>query len=145
MECSIVHHNLFAYRDGDLQPDLKKDIEAHISECKSCKQLISGFQSIEAIIEKAKSVDPNPFSSTRIIQHIENELKSNKKERVFVLRPILVTLTVVTAIAMGFAIGKTGFDRISGDDANQNQLENLKTELFIHDFVDENKTLFVNE
>jgi predicted anti-sigma-YlaC factor YlaD len=145
MDCSIVQHNLFAYLEDDLQPDIKRDFEAHLSECKSCKKLLAGFQSVDAMIEKAKSVDPNPFMTTRIIQYIEDDLTSRSKKHGFVLRPVLVTLTVLGAIVLGYTIGKSGFERVRGYDENKTQIENLKTELYIHDFIDENNTLLVNE
>jgi predicted anti-sigma-YlaC factor YlaD len=145
MDCSIVQHNLFAYREDGLPPDIKRDFEAHLSECESCKLLLSGFKSMEAVIEKAKIADPNPFVTTRIIQHIEDELTSKDKKRGFVLRPILLTLTVLGAVVLGFTIGKSGYDRISGNEKNINLIENLKTELHIPDFVDENNALPVNE
>jgi predicted anti-sigma-YlaC factor YlaD len=145
MDCSIVQHNLFAYSEDDLQPDIKRDFEAHLSECESCKQLLSDFKSLEAIIEKNRTAEPNPFMATRIIQYIEDNPISSGRKRVFELRPILVTLTVAGAIVLGFTIGKSGYDRINGNDNNTNQIENLKTELYIHDFIDENNTLLVNE
>lgn len=145
MDCKIVHHNLLDYLENNLQPGTKKDIEAHISECESCRGLVSGFQSVEAIIEKTKETDPNPFMATRIVQYIENELTNYERNRVSVLRPILVTSTVLCAIAIGVLIGKVNSDRLIVKDENQSQIENLKTELFIHDFIDENKTLLVKE
>ena len=145
MDCKIVHRHLIAYQEDTLLPDIKSNIEAHLSTCKSCKQLYSGFHSMEAIIEKAQAAQPNPFMTTRIIQHIENELTGRATKRGLALRPILLTLTVLCAIVMGYAIGKSSFDRINAPGKNQNQIENLKTGLFIHDFIDENKTLFVNE
>lgn len=145
MDCSIVQHNLFAYREDDLQPDIKKDFEAHLSGCESCRRLLTDFQSVEIIIEKARAAEPNPFLATRIIQFIENNQLSKSRKRAFILRPILVTLTIAGAIVLGFTIGKSGYDRISGDDKNANLIENLKTELYIHDFIDENNILLVNE
>jgi predicted anti-sigma-YlaC factor YlaD len=145
MDCNIVHHNLFAYRENDLEPGIKGKFEAHIAECESCKKLLAGFQSMEALIEKARTAEPNPFIATRIIDHIEKDLAGQPKSQGFVLRPILVTLTVLGAIALGYTIGKNGFDRIIGPVENINQIENLKTELYIHDFIDENTTLLINE
>jgi predicted anti-sigma-YlaC factor YlaD len=145
MDCKIVQHNLFAYLDDELRPDIKRDVEAHLSGCDSCKQLLANFLSVETIIEKSKAAEPNPFMATRIIHHIEDNLISRKSRKVFVLRPILVTLTVTGAIVLGFTIGKSGYDRINGVDNNAEQIENLKTELHIHDFIDENNTLLVNE
>jgi predicted anti-sigma-YlaC factor YlaD len=145
MECRIVQHNLFTYHEGHLAPGLKKDIEAHLSECGSCKQLLTGIQAMEAAIENSKAAEPNPYITTRIMQHIDNELINPEIKHFFVLRPILLTLTALCAIAVGIVIGKSSFDRISVNDENQNQIENLKAELFIHDFIDENKTLLVTE
>ena len=145
MDCKIVHRHLIAYQEDNLQTDIRRAFDAHLSECNSCKNLLCGIQSVEAIIDKAKAADPNPFMTTRIIQHIENELKDREKNQGLALRPILATLTVLCAIVMGYAIGKSSFDRVNGYDNNKNQIENLKTGLFIHDFIDENKTLFVNE
>jgi len=145
MDCKIVHRHLIAYQEDNLQPGFKSNLEAHFLECTSCKQLLAGIQSVEAIIDKAKAADPNPFMTTRIIQHIENELTGRGIKQDLALRPIFVTLTVICAMVMGYAIGKSSFDRVNGYDNNKNQIENLKTGLFIHDFIDENKTLFVNE
>lgn len=145
MDCKIVHHYLIDYQENNLQGGIKLDIEAHFSECESCRQLLTGFQSVEAIIEKARNADPNPYMATRIVQHIENELSTYKRTGIFVLRPILLTSTVISAIAIGILIGKVNSERISGNDENPSQIENLKTELFIHDFIDENKTLLVKE
>jgi len=145
MDCRIVQHNLFTYRENDLPPGITRDIEAHISECESCKKLLAGFQSVETLIEKDRAAEPNPFIATRIILYIENDLARQSKKRGLILRPILVTLTVLGAVALGYTIGKSGFDRIIGPVDNNNQIENLKTELYIHDFIDENTTLIINE
>ena len=72
-------------------------------------------------------------------------LTNPAKNRGFVLRPVLLTLTVIGAIVLGFAIGKSGSDRINRSDENNSQIENLKTELYIHDFIDENNTILINE
>jgi predicted anti-sigma-YlaC factor YlaD len=145
MDCSIVQHNLFDYMENKLSPDIRRDFEAHLSVCHSCTQIFTALQSMETAIEKSKKTETDPFIETRIIQRIENELTKHKNKRILSFRPILVTLTLICAIAMGFAIGKINSDRMKGSVEVQNQIENLKTELFIHDFIDENKTLLVNK
>lgn len=145
MDCSDVHRNLIAYRENDLQPVIRKDIEAHLSGCESCRKLVTGFESVEKIIEQARVVEPNPFMTTRIIHHIENNLEKAPVKHGLIIRPILVTLVILGAIAIGYTIGKNGFDRINIVDENKSQLEQLKTELYIHDFIDESNTLLINE
>jgi predicted anti-sigma-YlaC factor YlaD len=145
MDCKIVQHNLFAYLEDELSPDIKRDFETHISECESCKKLLADFQSVETIIGKSKASEPNPFISTRIIQFIEDKLLSKRRKSIVILRPILVTLTVAGAIVLGFTIGKSGYERINGNNEYTNQIENLKTELHITEFIDESNTILVNE
>ena len=131
MDCKTVHQNLINYQENNLPSGIKKDFEAHVTGCESCKRLVSGFQSVEALIEEAKKVEPDPFMATRIVQFIENELASRQKKRLYMLRPALVTLTTLCAIAVGIAIGKSSSDRINMINQNQNQIEDLKTELYI--------------
>jgi hypothetical protein len=116
-----------------------------VTGCEACKQLLDGFVAVSATIEKARAAEPGPFVITRIRQHIESELTKPEIKPSYALRPILLTLTMLCAIAAGIAIGKVNSDRISGYDEYQSQIEDLKTDLFIHDFIDENKTLVINE
>ena len=67
----------------------------------SCKSLLAGLDVVEKVIEEAKAAEPNPFAATRIISHIENNIGKKAGKRGLVFRPILVTLAVVGAIALG--------------------------------------------
>jgi len=147
MNCRIFQINIIDYQEDKLSPSIKREMDIHLSSCKSCEQLLSGFQTVEAIIANARKAESNPFMRTRIIQHVENELSKKRENRVVILRPILYTLSILGAIALGFVVGRAGSDRINrfSENNNQNQIENLRTGLYIHDFIDENKTLFVNE
>jgi predicted anti-sigma-YlaC factor YlaD len=145
MDCSFVQHNLVAYRDNNLQSAIRRDIESHLSGCDSCRMLLTGMDSLDKIIEKDRAVEPDPFISTRILTYLENNLEKKAEKRRLVFKPILVTLAVVGAIALGFTIGKSGFDRISGTVDNKTRIETLKSDLYIHDFIEEDNTLLINE
>jgi predicted anti-sigma-YlaC factor YlaD len=145
MDCSFVHNNLIAYRENNLQPDIRKDIESHLPGCGSCRKLLTALDSVEKVIEQTKAAEPNPFAVTRIIRYIENNLEKKDTKRGLVFRPILVTLAALGAIALGYTIGKSGFDRINGPVENKTQIETLKSDLYIHDFIEEDNTLLINE
>jgi predicted anti-sigma-YlaC factor YlaD len=145
MDCSFVQHNLVAYRDNNLQPGIRRDIESHLSGCDSCKKLLAGLDVVEKVIEEAKAAEPSPFAATRIISHIENNIEKKAEKRRLFFRPVLVTLAVLGAIALGFTIGKSGFNRINGTVDNKNRIETLKSDLYIHDFIEEDNTLLINE
>jgi predicted anti-sigma-YlaC factor YlaD len=145
MDCSFVRHNLIAYRESKLPPDVRREIETHLSECESCRKIIAGWEYLERAIEQKKATEPNPFAATRIIRHIENNLDKKEGRKVLVLRPILVTLAALGAIAIGFTIGKSEFNRINGTNENKSQIETLKSDLYIRDFLEEDNTLVINE
>lgn len=145
MDCNIVQHNLVAYRDKNLQPGIRRDIESHLSGCDSCKSLLAGLDVVEKVIEDAKAAEPNPFAATRIISHIENSIGKKTEKHGLVFRPVIVSLAVVGAIALGYTIGKSGFFRINGTVDNKTRIETLKSDLYIHDFIEEDNTLVINE
>jgi predicted anti-sigma-YlaC factor YlaD len=144
-DCHIVEHNLFDYLENRLSGESRRDVEAHLSGCESCRELVDSIESVENIIRKARSAETDPFVATRIIQHIENTLEPVKHKHSGAIRPVLLALTLACAVATGFFIGKINSERLQGYAENQSQVENLKTELFIHDFIDEDKTLQVNK
>jgi predicted anti-sigma-YlaC factor YlaD len=145
MHCTIVHRNLFAYREKGLQPGVLEEFEAHLSGCEACRHLVAGFESMEGVFEKARKFEPDPFLATRTIQYLENNLGHRSNARRYALRPILVTLTAIGAIFLGYTIGKSGSERMNTPGENVSQIESLKTDLYIHDFVDESNTILINE
>jgi predicted anti-sigma-YlaC factor YlaD len=145
MDCSFVRNKLTAFREDNLPPEIRREIEIHIVECDSCRYLLSRMESVDLIIEQARAIEPSPYIATRIIRHIENNLEKKEEKRGLVFRPVLITLAVLSAIALGYTIGKSGFDKMNGAVENKSQIENLKSELYIHDFIEEDNNLLINE
>lgn len=145
MDCSYIHKNLIAYRENNLPPGISKEFESHLSECQSCRTLFSGWENIERAIESARAAEPGPFVATRILQHIESSLEKKTGKGKLIFRPVLVTMAVIGAIALGVTIGKSGFERITASSGNKSQIETLKSDLYIRDFIEEDNTLLINE
>jgi predicted anti-sigma-YlaC factor YlaD len=145
MDCSFVQHKLVAYRENKLQTGTMREIESHLSGCDSCKSLLDALDVVEKVINEARAAEPNPFATARIINFIKNNLDKKEEKKGFVLRPVLVTLAVLCALTLGYTIGKSGFNRISRTDDTKTRIETLKSDLYIHDFIEENNTLIINE
>jgi hypothetical protein len=60
------------------------------------------------------------------------------------LRPISLSFVLLIAIVIGFSIGKHKETRFSNTNNHQNDLQAMKMELNIPDFIDEDKTFFDN-
>jgi len=148
MDCTFVRSNLFSYQEQQLFGKELIEFEDHLHSCEECYRIVSEFQSVTSLIDKKKSIETNPFIRTRILQSIETRRKeAGKGAKPFtlrILRPISLSFVLLIAIVLGFSIGKQKETRLSNFDNHQIDLQALKTELNIPDFIDEDKTFFDN-
>ena len=148
MDCSFINKNLFAIIEGTLSPSDRSEIDLHIKSCPECSRVISEFQETISLINKDKSKEINPFMSTRIIQRIESvrSRQVERKQRLIlnILQPVVFTFSLFLAVLIGFSLGKTGINRIPDKTYADLNLQTIRSELFISDITDEDKTLFLN-
>jgi hypothetical protein len=147
--CSFVRRNLFSYQEKQLTGKELNEFEAHLRSCDDCSRIISDFQFVTSIIDEKKSVEPNPFSATHILQrieaHMEGERHSANPFLQRILRPISVSFLMLIAVVIGFSIVKLNDSKLSGTLKHQNDIQAMKSGLNIPDFIDENNTFFDNE
>ena len=136
MDCKEFQDYLFAYAEGELSPDERHAMQGHARSCRSCSRLLEGFRVMEATIQKEREMEPNPFAATRILQYLENEDRRRNRQALSVLRPIALALALFLALSIGFIIGNHGLSRTERVSSGQ-EIESLRTDLYIADFVDE--------
>ncbi len=149
MDCSQFKSNILFYSESSLSGDLSQETMDHLSSCNSCAQLFSQFNAMEIIIEHDKKAEPNAFAATRILQHIDN--KSAKRQSEFtpfwirVLQPVALAIALICGILIGsYTANKENSP--SNQTANMSEnIEFLKTDLFISTFADEDKILVINQ
>ena len=148
MDCSYIRSTLFSYQEKQLSDKECKEFEDHLHTCEECSRIVSEFQSVTSLIDKKKSIETNPFIRTRILQRIESQMsESGKEANLFIqriLRPISLSFVLLIAIVIGFSIGKQKEIRFSDTNNHQNDLQAMKTELNIPDFIDEDEAFFDN-
>lgn len=57
MTCEAVIREISNYLDGDLEADLRREIEAHLSGCKECQVIIDQTRFTVAIFCDSEMVD----------------------------------------------------------------------------------------
>jgi len=148
MECKDIRQNLFGIVENTLSPAFMAEVENHLTSCRECSEILSGFRQTTAIIEKDIAMEPDPFSGTRILQQLESaffpEQLSERRSYFRILQPALLTLSLIVAILIGHSIGKKGINIIPAASSDQ-EMESVRSDLFISDFTDEDKTLFLNQ
>lgn len=149
MECLQFIANLMDFRQETLKDDLHRAAVLHLSSCPSCTRLMKGLDEVDELIEGEKALEPNPFAATRILQHIENEF--NKPE-VFktpawirVLQPVAVALALVCGILIGSNASKSDDSPVDTLAKTTDNIEFLRSNLYISDLMDEDKVLDLNK
>lgn len=148
MDCSYINKNLFAILENTISPAEQSEIDLHINSCSECYRVVHGFRKTMHLIAEDKSMEINPFMSTRILQRIESVRShhADRKQKVLihVLQPVAFTFSLLLAVLIGFSLGKTGMNSGSDKTSADQDLKSLRSELFISDIMDEDKTLFLN-
>jgi hypothetical protein len=92
---------------------------------------------------------PNPFAATRILQHLENEIRGHEKAHssgwIRVLQPVAIAVALVCGILIGSYTARK--DVVQGNQLvnNSENIEFLKSNLFISEFADEDRNLVLNK
>jgi len=148
MDCLFVRDHLFSYQEQQLSGEEQKEFEEHLHSCEECNRIANGFQSVATIMDKKKSVEPNPFIRTRTIQRIESALEKANEPRYPLFRrslqPVLISILLMIALAIGFSVGKKLDTTLSMNNDHHQEIQKMKSELFIQDFIDEDEISFTN-
>jgi hypothetical protein len=144
MDCKEFQNYLFRSDEREISPETHNAMDWHAMGCESCSLLQDEFHLIERAIMAEKALEPPSFAVTRIIQRLENEQDKKIKVPNLFLRPALATLLIAAALVTGFLVGNHGTIRKSRTVAGANQIEILRSELYVVDFVEEDNTLLTN-
>jgi anti-sigma factor RsiW len=149
MDCAEFKSNVFNFSGGELSEDVRCSCERHLESCIACTKLVTEFNSLEAIIVQEKATEPGPFTATRILQRLENEFESPKNTGSPAWLRVLQPVAIALALFCGILIGSHSANKeILPVDQLANSTENiefLRSNLFITEFVDEDKILVINK
>jgi anti-sigma factor RsiW len=144
MDCQDFQKSLFVVDDREISLETRIAMESHLNGCEACSHLLAGFRAFEEEIEAEKNREVAPFAATRIIQKLENERGKRHKSFNHILQPAVITFLLVAALLTGFLVGNHGTTRQAQTIPYTSQVELLKSELYVADFVEEDNTLLTN-
>ena len=148
MDCLFVRNNLFNHQEKLLSGNDLKEFEDHLLHCLECSLIVSDFQSVASLIDHKKSAEVNDFFQTRTLQRIASDLDRvrNAPGRGLqrILQPVMISFLLLSAVLIGLSIGKRFDSKNSLNPTHLNNIEAMKSDLFIKDFMDEDQTAFNN-
>ncbi len=145
--CNLLRLNLFAYTEKALPIKTVLQLDSHIESCPECARLVAEFVALDRVIENQKTIEPLPFATTRIMLGIESRLKKRTAaaHSFRPARPALAGIGVVAALAFGFLIGTQAAKSHTSNQQNVNQVETVRTELNIPDFMNDSPINFTEQ
>ena len=149
MNCDQFKSNIFGFTEETLPRELHASMDVHIASCPSCAQLLAEFKALEEIILKEKAGEPSPFAATRLLQRTETEFlsrgRSHSQTYTRILQPVAIAVALLCGIAIGFYTAGNGKMQADSPGNSAQNILFLKSNLFISDFADEDKTLVLNK
>lgn len=118
MDCREVKTKYYAFLDDELSSSENEAFKEHLQHCGTCRTAYERFAAALETLPALRPANPNPFLFTRIEQQLDAPLQ----ERVhtspslvrLVLRPVLVSVFILTAIGAGMLLGS----RLNGNADN---------------------------
>ncbi|HOW32020.1 MAG TPA: zf-HC2 domain-containing protein [Bacteroidales bacterium] len=109
-DCKTLRENLFAYRENEISPSMKVELDRHVASCSTCASLVQQFDNVLDSVKAHTDVEPRPFAETRLLQRIENYLENSRKPLFgFPVRtsvqPVAISVVLMLAMAIGILIG----------------------------------------
>jgi predicted anti-sigma-YlaC factor YlaD len=143
MKCKIAHKKLIFYSAGKLNDAENEEIKTHLQTCDNCHNLYIELKSTLILVEKKKTLEPNPFLYTRINEKLAN-LESEKDQAVItpvykkVLQPIFFTFLLAIGLFSGVKLGNT----VIIDYQNKLSVPHI-TAFYFNDFQQEKLEVFL--
>lgn len=137
MECKEFREHLEEYTAGAAGVPLEEKMKEHAAGCGECHVLLSSWLLLEEGIAAEKSRKPNPFAATRILQHIEEHVARRPWWEGAFFRPVFTTMLLIAALALGFLLGSQGPGERAAGEGGTGEVQELREQLFISDFLHE--------
>ncbi len=75
LECKHVWREVSAYLDGDLDPELRRDMEAHLANCRHCAALVDSTHNILVLVADERTFRLPAGFSARLRERLAEEMK----------------------------------------------------------------------
>ncbi len=111
MTCAFVRRRVSEWLDGELEAELAREVESHLSLCPGCRRLASELRGVGRLLAGLPRIEPTESVASRVLDRIDMETETRRPALVALFRsfsaarpfmlPSLVpaTLVLVTVLA----------------------------------------------
>lgn len=143
MDCNHFRDQILAFSEKQLTSAVMVEMHQHVAGCSECRLLYSEFSQIAVLIEQERNIEPKPFAETRLMGKINSRLENQSITTfpwLYKLQPVAISFIVISAIALGIILGTDGIRQYTSNQPGENQIESMRSDLNVPDFMDEDNT-----
>jgi anti-sigma factor RsiW len=98
--CNDIEHNLSAYLEGTLSPEVKTIVEEHLASCPHCTKAVENLKKTEKLAREMEEVEPPPWFAQKIMSHVREEaqLKESLFRKLFYPLHIKIPIQALTTV-----------------------------------------------
>ena len=148
MNCALFRSNITAFQEGSLSAEAMNAANNHLASCVVCSRVFAEFKEFDTIIALEKAAEPNPFAATRILQRVDSYFSTNKAASpawVRMLQPAALAVALLCGILIGINTAQKSSALTTRPANPYENIEFLRSNLFISEFTDEDKVLVLNK
>ncbi len=98
MICDEISELLPAYQDGELAPERQENVERHLAQCPTCRQVLKELKLVESALDELPGLKPSESFTDEVLK----KTSVLKKRRMFLAeRAWACAAAAVVAIAVG--------------------------------------------
>jgi len=79
-DCKHIWRELSNYLDGEISADVRRDIEAHVAQCRHCAALLDSTHNVIVLIADERRLELPLGFSTRLRKRLERELAVSRPD-----------------------------------------------------------------
>jgi hypothetical protein len=105
MECKDIQKRLSAYIEKAVTPQQKTAIDAHLKQCKRCRQDLADLKRTIEYVQKLEEVEPPAWLAQRVMARVRSEAEAKQRiwQRLFL--PVHIKLPLEAIAVIFIAVG----------------------------------------
>jgi anti-sigma factor RsiW len=80
LDCKHIWRELSNYLDAEIPPHVRRDIEAHVAQCRHCAALLDSTHNIIVLIADERRLELPAGFSGRLRERLERELATSRPD-----------------------------------------------------------------
>ena len=80
LDCKHIWRELSNYLDGEISEEVRRDVEAHVAQCKHCAALLDSTHNVLVLVADERRMELPVGFNTRLRERLERELATSKPD-----------------------------------------------------------------